>query len=193
MSNVTITVDTSQIKDLSTQFQRAARIGFGKVMVKAEALVVKEAPLNKDPDERAGGLRNSISHEIEPKGDGFIGFVTANATRDARPARDATIEYASGTEKKIRLRPTKEFMYAKVVAEGRKAFGPKDAKLLLVPLRSFRGTPKAVITDSGRKFVTVRQVGATAPNDYPGRAFKQLEPLVEGILTAELKKDLGAV
>ena len=196
MSSVTITVDTSQIKDLGTQFKRAARIGFDQVLFKAEALVRIEAPLNNDPGARAGGLANSIGHEIEIKGDSLIGLITANPLSDALPARDATIEYSDGREdKKIRLRPTKAFMYAKVVAEGRKALvAGKDtkAKRLLVPLSAVSFTPKAVIVDRGRKFVAVRSVGATKPNDYPGRAFKALQPMVEPTLIAALLKGLGA-
>jgi hypothetical protein len=191
MSNATITIDTSQVKDLALDFERAGRVGFGKVIAKAEALVVKETPLNKDPQSRAGGLRNSISSEIEANGSTLVGFITANATSAALPSRSATIEYPSGAEKKITLRPTKAFMYAKVVAEGRGSISPKDAKLLIIPLSAYRGTPKAIIDDGGYKFVAVRGVGPAKANDYPGRGFAKLQPLVEPIMMAELEKRLG--
>lgn len=164
-----IAVDAKDIAELGEKFGEASDLLLRRVTLKGEYLVKEEVPTVTH------NLQQGISSEVE----GNTGTIIASARSGRTGARTATVHYPSGKTKSVSLRPQPAFNYAEVVAKGRPAVQPKNAKVLIV-----QGSPKAgesYLTAGGVTYVLRPRIGATKPNPFDERAMRRLEGEIEPI------------
>lgn len=177
MAEIKVTIDTKAVDQLADELKAAGRAVLDNLLEEAEEFVREEAP------ERTGRLKkdqNSVFSETRQTATGFEGDLIISAFRERTGARAAVIHYPSGTTKQVSLRPQPQFNYAEAVARGRKEVRPREAKVLLIPVKA---TPsnEAYVTSGGETFVLRRSAKATKPNPYPERALKRLEGVAREI------------
>lgn len=191
MSEVRITIDTRQLKQLEKDFHSAANVAMTRLLEAGEEYVRQEAPkrTGRLKGERSAG--GSVNSEIIKISNGLRGEINISAIAERRNAGTAEAVSPSGKRRTVRLRSQKEFDYAKVVATGRpRLTAPKKAKAFLIAVQS-PPSKGGYLISGGQIYIVRKSVGPQKPNDYPGRALRRLEPQVEPIVSKALKDVLG--
>lgn len=164
-----IEVDTTEVDELGDLFAEAGDILLRRVTLKGEYFVKQEVP------KVTHNLSQGVTSEVENN----TGTIIVSARSGRTGARQATVHYPSGKTKTVRLRPQPAFNYAEVVAKGRPAIRPKNARVLLIP-----GSPKSgesYLTVGGKTYILRPSAAATKPNPFDERAMNRLEPEIEPI------------
>lgn len=187
MAEKTIKVDLRQVENLGFDFQQMALAGLRQIANAGERLLRTET--------------EKISKEFHVSSDVDEAKLTvslfAAAIRNAKPRREATLHLASGKTREVTLRPTREYDFARAVAEGTGVhrvggvIGPKpmirptSAKVLLIPYKyaslSGKRGKESYISDGGQLYIVRPRAQGMRPNDYPGRAAGKLEAMIDPI------------
>lgn len=167
-----IDVDTEEIEHLDVEFREATLIGLRRILERGEQILRDEVP------KVTHNLSQGISSDVDEAA--MHGTLIVSARSGRTGARSATVHYPSGKTKSISLRPQPAFNYAEVVARGRGAIRPKNAKVLLIP-----GSPRSgesYLTSEGKTFVLRPSAGPTKPNPFDERTADRLGNEAGGIV-----------
>lgn len=169
-------IDLTALEELARDIEQFKRESLGKLTERGTEIVREEVP--KKTHRLESGVSSDVDYE---KG---IGEIIVSAESDRRGARTATLHLKDGTTKSVKLRPTKAYNYAEVVARGNKdaTLVPKKAKAFLIPVSSAPSDGE-YITDGTDIFVVRRSRKGQKANPYDERTAKRLEGEAEGIVT----------
>ena len=183
----TIRVDTRQIENLGFDLRQMALAGLAQTANAGERLLRTEA--------------EQISKEFHVSSSVDEANLTADlfaaAIRNARPRREATLHLSSGKTREVTLRPTREYDFARAVAEGtgvhriggyigpKPMISPTSAKVLLIPYKyaslTGRRGKESYIDDGGQLYIVRPRAQGMKANDYPERAAVKLEGMIDKI------------
>ena len=195
MSEVKITADISQIKQLGDDYRAAKEVGLRRVTERGEQLVREEVP------KATHNLEQGVSSEVKI-GRGLLqGEIIVSARTGRLSRRRATLHLTSGKTKQVTLRAVPFFNYPEAVATGTGEFGPKGvaitpkkAQALLVPVTSvptLNGKPQAYIESNGQLFIARRSMKGMKPNRYDQRAEQRLGAESQNIFNSALADFAG--
>jgi hypothetical protein len=174
MSNVT--ADISELKKLEGDINRMTKVAIGRLAERGRILLRKEVP------KQTTNLQQGVAAPFIDQ-DGHRATLTVSAIRARRGPRSATVHLPSGKTKKITLRAVNEFDYAEVVAKGRPAINPRDAKFLIIPVSS-APSGESYIESGGQIYIVRKSAKAVKANPYDERAAKQLQEETVAIVGA---------
>jgi hypothetical protein len=183
---VNIKVDYERVKRLGDDFREVAEVYVRRATLRGEELVRREIVKAKKDQDPNSNLAQGVSSDIKEAAGGLLkGEISVSARSGRRGARAATVHYASGKTKAVRLRPQPAFNYAEVFARGKGAqLAPKSAKVFLVPVDdvpTLDGKAQTYVQQGDQKYVMRPQIKAVPPTDYDLKAAKQLEAEAEAI------------
>jgi len=168
MADVKIKVDTDAVNKLGNDFRVAGEVALRRLVERGEQLLAEEVP------KVTHNLEQGISSEVFANAGLLRGELIISARSGRKGARRATIHYPSGATKQVSLRPQPAFNYAEVVARGRQQIGPRQAKVLLIPV-AVAPKDETYLTSGDQTFVLRRRAKATKANPYDQRAAARLE------------------
>lgn len=172
-----MSVDLTALDELARQIDEFKRITLGHLVERGAEIVREEVP--KDTHRLESGVSSDVDYGK------LTGEIIVSAESDRRGARKATLHLKDGQTREVKLRPTKAYNYAEVVARGNKdaTLYPKKAKAFLIPVSSAPSGGE-YITDGDQIYVVRRSRKAQQPNPYDERAMKRLGDEAVGITTA---------
>lgn len=173
-----MSVDLTALNELAREIEQFKRETLGKLVERGAEIVREEVP--KVTHRLESGVSSDVDYEK------LRGEIIVSAESDRRGARRATLHLKNGKTREVKLRPTKAYNYAEVVARGNKSatLYPKTAKAFLIPVASAPGDGGEYITDGDQIYIVRRSRNGQTPNPYDERAAKRLADEAVGITTA---------
>lgn len=167
-------VDISALKELAKDIEEFKRQFLYRLTETGAEYMREEVP--KDTHRLERGIGTDIDY------DSLRAEVYASAESDRRGARKATLHLQDGKTKDVKLRPTKAYNYAEVIALGNKdaVLTPRKAKAFLIPVSSAPSNGD-YITDGDEIFVVRKTKKGMKGNPFHERAAKRLENDAENI------------
>jgi hypothetical protein len=182
--------DTSEMQQLRRGFLAAFRRGFLEVVERGVALVKAEAPSG---DTEA--LRKGVRAETDLGGQALKGTIIVSAVREAESAGVATLHLPGGASRMVAVRGTKEFDYARAVAEGTGLHGPKGQVItgrrggvLLIEVDT-PPSDSSYLERGGRTYIVRPRSEGMRANPFDVRAANRLESEVESIIERALQME----
>lgn len=173
-----MSMDLTALDELAREIDEFKRITLGQLVERGAELVREEVP------KLTHRLESGVSSDVDY--DKLTGTIIVSAESDRRGARTATLHLKDGKTRAVKLRPTKAYNYAEVVARGNKSatLYPNKAKAFLIPVSSAPSDGGEYITDGDQIYIVRRSRSGQKPNPYDERAMKRLGDEAVGITTA---------
>lgn len=172
-----MSLDLTALDQVAREIDEFKRITLGQLVERGAELVREEVP------KLTHRLESGVSSDVDY--DKLTGNISVSAESDRRGARKATLHLKDGKTREVKLRPTKAYNYAEVVARGNKSatLYPNKAKAFLIPVPSAPSDGE-YITDGDQIYIVRRNRSGQKPNPYDERAMKRLRDEAVGITTA---------